>query len=147
MIKTLHKHLRIEWYNKFMKVKKTVEEWKKTLTPTQYKILREKGTESAFTGEYVNMHDGGVYHCAACGEALFDSSTKFESNSGWPSFYDVATRGNVILEDDSSFGMKRTEVKCASCGSHLGHLFNDGPKDKTGNRYCINSAALNFKQK
>lgn len=129
------------------KVQKTEEEWKKELTPQQYHILREKGTEPAFTGEYVDMHEDGMYKCVACGEALFDSGTKFESGSGWPSFYDVASKGNVVLSDDDSYGMHRTEVKCANCGSHLGHLFDDGPKDATGLRYCINSAALKFDKK
>jgi peptide-methionine (R)-S-oxide reductase len=126
------------------KVKKTDEEWKKTLTPQQYEILRNKGTEPAFTGEYVDNHENGMYNCAACGESLFDSGTKFESGSGWPSFYDVATKGNVVLQDDKTHGMNRTEVVCANCGGHLGHVFNDGPKDKTGLRYCINSCALKF---
>lgn len=130
-----------------MKVQKTEEEWKKILSPQQYKILREKGTEAPFTGEYVDMHDNGMYNCAACGFPLFSSDTKFESGSGWPSFYDVAKSGNVVLEDDNSLGMKRTEVKCANCGSHLGHLFDDGPKDQTGLRYCINSCALKFDKK
>jgi len=126
------------------KVQKSEEDWKKILTPQQYKILREKGTEPAFSGEFVDNHDNGMYKCAACGAPLFSSDTKFESGSGWPSFYDFASSGNVVLEDDNSFGMKRTEVKCASCGSHLGHLFDDGPTDKTGLRYCINSCALSF---
>lgn len=127
-----------------MKVQKTDAEWKKILTPQQYEILRNRGTEPAFTGEFVDNHESGMYACAACGSELFDSGTKFESHSGWPSFYDVATRGNVILQDDSSHGMERTEVVCANCGSHLGHVFPDGPQDKTGLRYCINSCALNF---
>ncbi len=127
-------------------IQKTEEEWKKILTPQQFEILRNKGTEAPFSGELVDKHDDGVYHCAACGNPLFSSDTKFESGSGWPSFYDIATKGNVILKDDNSHGMSRTEVVCANCGGHLGHLFNDGPKDKTGLRYCINSCALNFKQ-
>lgn len=134
-------------YNKIMKVQKTKEEWKKNLTAQQFEILRNKGTEPAFTGEYVDMHDNGMYTCVACGRELFSSDTKFESGSGWPSFYDVATKGNVILQDDDSHGMKRTEVVCANCGGHLGHVFTDGPRDKTGLRYCINSCALNFKKK
>ncbi len=127
-----------------MKINKTDEEWKKELTSQQYEILRNKGTEPAFSGEFVDNHDNGMYACVACGNQLFDSGTKFESGSGWPSFYDVAEKGNVILEDDNSHGMSRTEVKCANCGSHLGHVFKDGPKDKTGLRYCINSCALKF---
>ena len=130
-----------------MKVKKTDSEWKKALTPQQYEILRNKGTEPAFTGDLVDNHDNGMYKCVACGNQLFDSNTKFESGSGWPSFYDVATKGNVILKDDNSHGMSRTEVVCANCGGHLGHVFNDGPKDKTGLRYCINSCALEFNPK
>ncbi len=128
-------------------MQKTEEEWKKILTPQQYQILREKGTEPAFAGKYVDMHDRGMYNCAACGNPLFSSGAKFESGSGWPSFYDVAKSGNVTLQDDNSYGMQRTEVKCANCGSHLGHVFKDGPKDKTGLRYCINSCALNFDKK
>lgn len=128
-----------------MKVQKTEEEWKKDLTPEQYEILRNKGTEPAFSGQYVDNHEDGMYKCVACGSELFSSDTKFESGSGWPSFYDVATKGNVILKDDNSHGMERTEVICANCGGHLGHVFNDGPKDKTGQRYCINSCALEFR--
>lgn len=130
-----------------MKVQKTEEEWKKELSPEQYEILRNKGTEPAFTGKFVDMHENGMYTCAACGNQLFDSGTKFESGSGWPSFYDVAEKGNVILKDDESHGMNRVEVVCANCGGHLGHVFNDGPSDKTGLRYCINSCALNFDPK
>ena len=129
------------------KGQKTEEEWKKTLTPQQFEILREKGTEPAFTGQFVDNHDDGMYVCAACGNTLFDSQTKFESGSGWPSFYDVVSKGNVVLEDDNDHGMKRTEVKCANCGGHLGHVFTDGPKKKGGLRYCINSCALDFRKK
>lgn len=130
-----------------MKIQKTEEEWKKELSPEQYEILRNKGTEPAFTGRFVDMHEDGMYTCAACGNPLFDSGTKFESGSGWPSFYDVAEKGNVILKDDQSHGMNRVEVTCANCGGHLGHVFNDGPTDKTGLRYCINSCALDFQKK
>lgn len=128
-------------------INKTDKEWKEILTPQQYEILRNRGTEPAFTGEYVDNHETGMYKCAACGEELFDSNTKFESGSGWPSFYDVATKGKVVLKDDSNHGMRRTEVVCANCGSHLGHVFTDGPKDKTGLRYCINSCALKFENR
>lgn len=130
-----------------MKIQKPEEEWKKNLTPKQYKILREKGTEAPFTGEFLNTTDNGMYHCAACGNPLFDSSTKFKSGTGWPSFYDVVSRGNIQLEEDNSFGMKRTEVKCSNCGSHLGHVFPDGSSKETGVEYCINSSALNFKKR
>lgn len=129
-----------------MKVQKTEEEWKKTLTPQQFEILRQKETEPAFTGQFVDNHEDGMYTCMACGNSLFDSSTKFESGSGWPSFYDVASGGNVILKDDNSNGLDRTEVVCSNCGGHLGHMFTDGPRDKTGLRYCINSCALDFKK-
>lgn len=128
-------------------MQKSNEEWKRILSAKQYEILREKGTEAAFTGEYVDNHENGIYSCVACGEVLFDSETKYDSGSGWPSFYDVATKGNVLLEEDKSHGMSRIEVICANCGGHLGHVFNDGPKDKTGLRYCINSCALNFDPK
>lgn len=120
------------------------DELRQKLTPAQYHVLREKGTEPAFTGALLDNNQDGMYHCAACGNGLFSSDTKFESGSGWPSFYAVADEGTVNLEDDSSFGMRRTEVKCAVCGSHLGHVFDDGPQP-TGQRFCINSLALDFK--
>ncbi len=123
------------------------DNWQEKLTDEQYRIMREGGTESPFTGKYVNHHEDGMYACAACGNSLFASDTKFESGSGWPSFYDVLSKGNVELKSDSGHGMTRTEVTCANCQSHLGHVFDDGPKDKTGLRYCINSACLDFKQK
>lgn len=124
------------------KVFKDEAEWRKELTPSQYAVLRQQATERAFTGEYVNTKTPGVYHCAACGLPLFSSDTKFESGSGWPSFWDVIENGNVELHTDHSHGMTRVEVVCARCGSHLGHLFDDGPRETTGQRYCINSLAL-----
>lgn len=123
------------------KVIKTEEQWKKDLTAEQYAILREKGTEPPFTGKYVDTEDDGMYKCAACGNLLFKSDNKFHSGSGWPSF-DQAIPGSVEMRDDSSHGMQRTEVVCARCGSHLGHLFDDGPRETTGQRFCINSACL-----
>lgn len=127
-------------------MRKSEEEWKKKLTPEQYRVLRERGTEAPFTGKYVNMHDDGMYCCAACGQSLFSSDTKFDSGSGWPSFSDVAANGNVELKEDLSQGMARFEAVCKNCGSHLGHIFDDGPAP-TGKRYCINSCALDFKPK
>jgi len=126
-----------------LKVKKTDEEWKQTLTPAQYNILRQKGTERAFTGKYYNFFGKGSYYCAACGSKLFDSDTKFESGCGWPSFYEQSKDANVKLHKDTSFGMSRTEVTCGTCGSHLGHVFDDGPPP-TGKRYCINSESIKF---
>lgn len=132
--------------SKIQKVEKTDMEWKKELTPEQYHILREKGTERAFTGKYWDNHEKGMYRCAACGTELFSSETKFESGTGWPSFWAPVDPGHVKKEDDDSFLMKRTEVLCAACGGHLGHVFDDGP-EPTGKRYCINSAALSFDKK
>lgn len=128
------------------KIEKTDAEWREELTPQQYAVLRQQATERPFTGEYVHNKAAGTYHCAACGQALFSSDTKFESGSGWPSFWDVAEQGTVELREDRSHGMVRTEVVCSRCGSHLGHLFEDGPRDTTGLRYCINSLALDFEE-
>jgi len=126
-------------------VHKTDEEWKQSLTPAQFHILREKGTEAAFSGSYWNEKSQGMYHCAACGSELFSSDTKFDSGTGWPSF-DQAIPGAVQFHEDRTHGMVRTEVTCTKCGSHLGHVFDDGPRDTTGQRFCINSVCLNLKQ-
>ncbi len=127
------------------KIQKTDAEWREELTSEQYAVLRKAATERPFTGEYVHEKPRGTYHCAACGQALFSSDTKFDSGSGWPSFWDVIQEGSVELKTDYSHGMIRTEVVCSRCGGHLGHLFDDGPRDKTGQRYCINSVALELK--
>lgn len=129
------------------KINKTEEEWQKELTPEQYAVLRNKATEAPFTGKYVDNHEQGVYKCAACGQQLFDSDAKFDSGTGWPSFTDPMNLEHVELVSDESHGMHRTEVICKSCGSHLGHVFDDGPQDKGGKRYCINSCALDFDKK
>ena len=121
------------------------DDWKSKLTPEQYHVLREKGTEAPFSGALLHEKRPGMFTCAACGAELFDAGTKFDSGSGWPSFYDVASKGQVKLEEDNSQGMRRTEVVCANCGGHLGHLFDDAPQTPTGQRYCINSCALAFK--
>ena len=127
------------------KIEKTDAEWKEQLTPMQYHVLREKGTERAGTGEYVDNHEQGVYRCAGCGKELFSSETKFESGSGWPSFYKPLAEDAVATETDRKFMMTRTEVLCATCGGHLGHVFPDGP-EPTGLRYCMNSAALKLEK-
>lgn len=127
-------------------MKQPEAEWKKKLTPEQYHILREKGTEAPFTGEYVHTKEKGMYTCAACGAQLFSSDAKFDSGTGWPSF-DQAIPGAVKMITDDSHGMHRTEVVCANCGSHLGHVFDDGPRETTGKRFCINSACLALKKK
>ena len=126
-------------------MQKTDEEWRKELTPEQYQVMRQKGTERPFTGKYWNNKETGMYHCAACGAPLFSSKTKFESGTGWPSFEKPEDEKNIRYEVDTSHGMRRVEVICKRCGAHLGHVFDDGPT-KTGKRFCINSCSLDFKK-
>ena len=132
-----------ELENSKYKINKTDEEWRAELTPMQYHVLRNKGTERPHTGEYDKFFEEGVYVCAACNQPLFKSDAKFDSHCGWPSF-DQAIEGSVIYEHDSSHGMSRTEVLCANCGGHLGHVFDDGPKETTGDRFCTNSVSIKF---
>lgn len=127
--------------------KMSEDEWKKKLSPEQFHVLREKGTEPAFTGKFHAHKEKGMYVCAACGAKLFSSDAKFESGTGWPSFTEAAEKGAVVLHEDTSHGMRRVEVTCAKCGGHLGHVFPDGPSERGGQRYCINSCSLDFESK
>jgi peptide-methionine (R)-S-oxide reductase len=128
-------------------IRKSDEEWRKQLTPEQYHVAREKGTERAFTGAYWDNHKEGVYRCVGCGAQLFASGTKFDSGTGWPSFTQPMDDSNVEMEEDRSHGMRRIEVHCKKCGTHLGHVFPDGPSEAGGQRFCINSCSLNFEEK
>ena len=126
-------------------IQKTDDQWREELTPEQYEVLRKGGTERAFTGKYVHSKEDGIYRCAACGNELFSSDAKFDSGTGWPSFTEPKVAEAVEVREDRKWGMRRTEVVCRSCGGHLGHVFDDGPADTTGQRYCINGCALEFK--
>ena len=128
------------------KINKSEAEWRKELTPEQFHVTREKGTERAFTGAYWDNHKEGVYRCIGCGEQLFSSDTKFDSGTGWPSFTQPMNDSNVEMEEDRSHGMRRIEVHCKKCGAHLGHVFPDGPREAGGQRFCINSCSLNFEE-
>ena len=142
------RRVKAAWYNCLMSGNDSEQNndgWKEKLTDEQYRVMREKGTEAPFIGKYVNEHGKGMYVCAACGTELFSSDTKFESGTGWPSFTDPANTENIALHRDTSHGMERTEVTCKTCGAHLGHVFDDGPADKGGKRYCINSVCLDLK--
>ena len=130
--------------NNQTRITRTDEEWRKILTPEQYRVMREKGTERAFTGKYWQNHDAGTYLCGACGQELFTSDTKYDSGSGWPSFWAPVDSKAIETETDSTVGMVRTEIHCSRCGAHLGHVFDDGPKP-TGVRFCVNSLSLEFK--
>jgi len=129
------------------KLQKSLNEWKKELDPEVFRVTREKGTEHPYTGKLLHNTKTGIYTCSNCDHELFLSDAKYDSGCGWPAFYDPVTEDSLKYHDDSTFGMKRTEVTCGTCGAHLGHVFPDGPQDKTGQRYCINSVALKFKKK
>lgn len=129
------------------KINKSNDEWKKELDPNTYHITREAGTEAPFTGKYWDTFEDGTYHCSNCGQELFFSSTKYDAGCGWPSFYEAINNDSIESIQDNTLGMARTEVRCKQCGAHLGHVFDDGPKDKTGVRFCVNSASLTFKKK
>ena len=143
LFSTAHADPTASAHNHAFEVVKTEAEWRTELTAEEYRILREKGTERAFTGKYWDNHESGIYHCAGCGQIVFLSGDKFDSGTGWPSYTRPATPSAVVTESDSSWGMVRTEVMCSRCGGHLGHVFDDGPRP-TGERWCINGNALEF---